>query len=161
MIYGQIVVQNMSEVNRQQPETMLEEIVRNDKPSREERDKLAKRKVLIGYAFGLIVCIILNGYLFSLCYKHYLAYVKSSCFILNSTVVETNSQFSARWSVNISQDHFVPHHYLGQINKKFSFYHEAQEIISTTHLVSLNAYHLHLFGISFHLDWISGRMLRS
>ena len=136
MLYGQIVVQNMSEVNRRQPETMLEEIVRNDKPSREERDKLAKRKVLIGYAFGLIVYIILNCYLFSLCYKYYLAYVKSSCFILNSTVVETNGQFSARRIVNISQDHFISHNFLCEINEAFRFYHKAQEVTSTTHLVS-------------------------
>jgi len=136
MIYGQIVVQNMSEVNRQQPETMLEEIVRNDRPSRVERDKLAKRKVLIGYAFGLIVYIILNCYLFSLCYKYYLAYVKSSCFILNSTVVETNGQFSARRIVNISQDHFISHNFLCEINEAFRFYHKAQEVTSTTHLVS-------------------------
>ena len=159
MIYGQIVVQNMSEVNRQQPETMLEEIVRNDKPSREERDKLAKRKVLIGYAFGLIVCIILNGYLFSLCYKHYLAYVKSSCFILNSTVVETNGQFSARRIVNISQDHFISHNFLCEINEAFRFYHKAQEVTSTTHLVSRSSCS-NFSGISFHLDWVSGRMLR-
>ena len=136
MLYGQIVVQNMSEVNRRQPETMLEEIVRNDRPSRVERDKLAKRKVLIGYAFGLIVYIILNCYLFSLCYKYYLAYVKSSCFILNSTVVETNGQFSARRIVNISQDHFISHNFLCEINEAFRFYHKAQEVTSTTRLVS-------------------------
>ena len=150
----------MSEITRQQPETMREEIVQNNGPSREEQDKLTKRKriaccvCLVVYIIGCI-CISKLVDLFTY------SYLESRCFILNSTVVETNGQFSARWIVNISQDHFIPHHYLSQINQKFSFYYKAQEVISTTHLVSLNAYHLHLFGISFHLDWISGRMLRS
>jgi len=62
--------------------------------------------------------------------------LESRCFIIDSTVVETNGQFSARRIVNISQDHFISHNFLCEINEAFRFYHKAQEVTSTTHLVS-------------------------
>ena len=125
----------MSEITGRQPQTMREEIVQNNGPSREEQDKLTKRK-RIACCFCLVVCII--GYICSLKLVDFFtySYIESRCFIIDSTVVETNGQFSARWTVNISQDHFVPHHYLSQINQRFTFYYKAQEVISTTHIVS-------------------------
>ena len=141
----------MSEITGRQPQTMREEIVQNNGPSREEQDKLTKRK-RIACCFCLVVCII--GYICSLKLVDFFtySYIESRCFIIDSTVVETNGQFSARWTVNISQDHFIPHHYLSQINQKFSFYYKAQEVISTTHIVSRS--------FSSNFSWINFLLFR-
>ena len=148
----------MSEITGRQPQTMREEIVQNNGPSREEQDKLTKRK-RIACCFCLVVCII--GYIcFLKIVDFFTSYIEFRCFIINSTVIETIScngyntspLFLARWTVNISQDHFVPHHYLSQINQRFTFYYKAQEVISTTHIVSRS--------FSSNFSWINFLLFR-
>jgi hypothetical protein len=93
------------------------------------------------------------------------SYVESSCFVLNSTVIErawcTQNQCTPKsdavWHLNVHSKQLNFTEYLADIRQDFNVYYEAYEYILTHHLVCINSYqHFH---VHFFLGWYSRTLL--
>ncbi len=91
----------------------------------------------------MIFCFILFFFIFIVINDSlWHSYAESSCFVVNSTVVQRQScshcqnkpVFDAIWTVDVH-----PARYLADIRQQFDIYYEAYEAISTLHLVSINS----------------------
>jgi hypothetical protein len=96
----------------------------------------------------IVVCLILYFIMFIIDNSLWHSYVKSSCFVVNSTIVErqcclqyqSNSVFEAVWVLNVHPNGSHSTQYLADIRQKFDNYYEAYEAILTLNLVSIDLY---------------------
>jgi len=94
------------------------------------------------------------------------SYAESSCFVVNSTVVErqcclryqSKPVFDAVWVVDVHPNIFHFIRYLADIRQEFDGYYKAYEYILTFHRVSIDSCQFNHLMCTF-LDWLSTTLL--